>query len=93
MSKQEQTSLMEIGWITNFPEPGIMILFLENCFEKVKNSQQKKLAGYKKINAISNQIEIIVNNAGVNQVSLFQMKQIRYLLISRILLFHFPPYV
>ena len=29
--------------------------------------------GIEKINAISNQIEIMVNNAGINQVSLFQM--------------------
>jgi len=32
--------------------------------------------GIEKINAISNKIEIIVNNAGINQVSLFQMTSI-----------------
>ena len=33
--------------------------------------------GIKKINSISNKIEIIVNNAGINQVSLFQMTSIK----------------
>ena len=33
--------------------------------------------GIEKINAISNKIEIIVNNAGINQVSLFQMTSIK----------------
>ena len=32
--------------------------------------------GIEKINSISNNIEIIVNNAGINQVSLFQMTSI-----------------
>ena len=32
--------------------------------------------GIEKINTISNKIEIIVNNAGINQVSLFQMTSI-----------------
>ena len=30
----------------------ILQYFSENCFEKIKNSQQKKLVGYEKINAI-----------------------------------------
>jgi len=33
--------------------------------------------GIEKINAISNKIDIIVNNAGINQVSLFQMTSIK----------------
>jgi len=33
--------------------------------------------GIEKINSISNNIEIIVNNAGINQVSLFQMTSIK----------------
>ena len=33
--------------------------------------------GIEKINTISNKIEIIVNNAGINQVSLFQMTSIK----------------
>ena len=33
--------------------------------------------GIERINAISNKIEIIVNNAGINQVSLFQMTSIK----------------
>ena len=45
--------------------------------------------GIEKIQAISNKIEIIVNNAGINQVSLFQMtsiekiKEIFYEIVSK----------
>ena len=40
-------------------------------------SQENEIEqGIKTINAISNKIEIIVNNAGINQVSLFQMTSI-----------------
>ena len=40
-------------------------------------SQENEIEqGIEKINAISNKIEIIVNNAGINQVSLFQMTSI-----------------
>ena len=40
-------------------------------------SQENEIEqGINKINAISNKIEIIVNNAGINQVSLFQMTSI-----------------
>ena len=38
------------------------------------NKEEEIKTGVEKINAISNQIEIIVNNAGVNQASLFQMR-------------------
>ena len=41
-------------------------------------SQENEIEqGIKTINAISNKIEIIVNNAGINQVSLFQMTSIK----------------
>ena len=37
----------------------ILQYFSENCFEKIKNSQQKKLVGYQKINAISKKTNLI----------------------------------
>ena len=41
-------------------------------------SQENEIKhGIEKINTISNKIEIIVNNAGINQVSLFQMTSIK----------------
>ena len=44
-------------------------------FDLTKEEEIK--TGVEKINAMSNKIEIIVNNAGVNQVSLFQMTTIK----------------
>ena len=54
---------------TQIHKPTLQSIF-QNIGGKIKT-------GVEKINAISNKIEIIVNNAGINQVSLFQMTTIK----------------